>query len=42
MDVIHWWLGWPTWLQDISIVILVLAILSPRAVYSRTIIKKSN
>ncbi|GEM_PF-4146899 len=28
MDVINWWLSWPTWLQDLSVVLLVLVFLS--------------
>lgn len=36
MDIIHWWMGWPSWLQDVSVVIFALALLSPR-----TIVKKN-
>ena len=28
MDVINWWLNWPTWLQDLSVVLLVAIFLS--------------
>lgn len=28
MDLINWWLGWPTWVQDISLVLLLLVFLS--------------
>lgn len=33
MDVVTWWLSWPTWLQDASVVLMVLIFLShaPRA-----------
>ncbi len=32
MDIIHWWMNWPAWLQDVSVIILVLALLNPRVV----------
>jgi len=28
MDVVNWWLNWPTWLQDLSVVLLVVIFLS--------------
>ena len=28
MDVINWWFAWPTWLQDLSVVLLTVIFLS--------------
>lgn len=28
MDVVNWWLSWPTWVQDVSLVLMVLIFLS--------------
>ncbi len=28
MDIVTWWLGWPNWVQDLSIVFLLLVFLS--------------
>jgi hypothetical protein len=28
MDLINWWLGWPNWVQDSSLVLLILVFLS--------------
>jgi hypothetical protein len=28
VDIINWWLGWPGWLQDVSIVFALLVFLS--------------
>jgi hypothetical protein len=35
MDVVNWWLTWPTWLQDVSVVLLVLIFLSHAPRWSR-------
>ncbi len=32
MDIINWWLTWPAWLQDVSIVFLLVVFLSHGAV----------
>lgn len=28
MDLINWWLSWPNWVQDISLVFLLMVFLS--------------
>jgi len=28
VDILNWWLTWPTWLQDISVIWLALIFLS--------------
>ncbi len=36
MDVIHWWLAWPTWVQDVSVVLAFLIFLGHGTVINRS------
>lgn len=28
MDLVNWWLAWPAWVQDVSVIFVVLVFLS--------------
>jgi hypothetical protein len=35
MDLINWWLSWPNWIQDLSVIFVLLVFLSHGARWYR-------